>query len=199
MILSKLPYYKAFDSKLGSKTGAVVYTLLLVVVVVVVYRLVDEGLAAVRNAIGTKDQRKLRDYLTEQVGQTADGITPNDSEISGFEAEAQVIADMQFAAMEGPGTNLPSLFNQIIDLEGWQLVMVAEKFGIRPYSNILWSQELSIFGWYDQELCDNCTTCLQYKDERVPGCTDDDTTFWCNGCTERNFMRAIWAKSGIPN
>lgn len=195
----KLPYYAFFTGKFGKQTGGILYALVAVVVAVVAYRLAQEGINAVKNAIGTRQQRKLTDYLQQQVYEAPDGVVPTTNDVASFDDQAQVIADSQHAAMQGFGTNAQALFNQLLSLEGWQLVMVAEKFGVRPYSNILWSQDLNIFGWYDQELCDNCTTCLQYTNNEVPGCTEDDTDFFCNGCTERGFMRAIWQKSGIPN
>lgn len=194
-----MPYYGTFTGKFGQRNGAILYALLAIAVIIVIYRGVDEGISAIMRLIGTREQRKLEEYLEEQVMNTPDGDQPTVQEIAEFESQAQVISDMQHQAMVGFGTNTSALFNQVIDLKGWQLVMVAEKFGIRPYNKVYTTTDLNIFGWYDEELCNNCTFCLQYKDDRVPGCTDDDTTFWCNGCTERQFMRQIWQKSGIPN
>lgn len=195
----KLPYYAFFTGKFGKSTGGLIYALVAIIVVVVAYKLAEEGVGWLRKTIGTKQTRKLSDYFEDQVNNAADGIVPTTQDIVGFESEAQVIADMQFQAMSGPGTNNQALFNQLADLEGWQLVMVADAFGVRSYSNLFWSSDLNIFGWYDEELCDNCTTCFVYNDDNVPGCTNEETPFWCGGCTEREFMRAIWQKSGIPN
>jgi len=194
-----LPFYSTIVGKFGKKTGNILYIVLAVVAAIVAYRLARDGWRALKNLIGTRQERDLSDYLSDQIYETSDGVVPQTNDVAAFESEAQAIADMQHSAMSGPGTNFDALINQVKDLQGWQLVMVADAFGVRPYSNVLWSSDLNIFGWYDEELCDNCTTCLQYTDADVPGCTEDDTTFWCNGCTEREFMRKIWEKSGVPN
>lgn len=199
MKTASLPYYGTFTGKFGQRNGAILYALIAIAVIIIIYRGVDEGWSAIQRLIGNRQQRKLSSFLEEQVMNTPDGVQPNDSDIVSFDNQAQVIADMQHQAMAGFGTNTSALFEQLIDLQGWQLVMVAEKFGVRPYNKVYTTADLNLFGWYDEELCNNCTFCLQYKDDRVPGCTTEDTTFWCNGCTERGFMRAIWEKTGIPN
>jgi len=201
---AKLPYYAFFTNKFGKSTGNILYALVAIVVVVVAYKLAQEAVNAIKRAIGTREQRNLSEFLQQQVYQTPDGVVPTTDEVASFEAEAQVIADSQHAAMSGFGTSTESLFSQLYYLEGWQLVMVAEKFGMRSYNNVFSTSDLNIFGWYDQELCDNCTTCLTWTstENLVPGCSeedDSDASWWCGGCTERHYMRKIWEKSGIEN
>lgn len=200
-LLEKLPYYSKSTAKFGKGKGTAIYIVLSVIAVILIVR----GGKVLYNAIKEKfkeyeDEQELKDYLANQVTQTQDDVPPTDPEIQAFESQAQFIADSQAQAMEAEGTNEESLFNQLIDLTGWQLVMVADAFGMRPYpSTFGGSEQKSIFGWYDEELCENCTWCLSYSHENVEGCEPGEGDFWCSSCNEREFMRAIWRKSGIPN
>lgn len=195
-IAKKLPYYSKSISKFGKGKGTAIYIIVAVIAVILIVR----GGKALYNKIKQKfqefkDEQELRDFTAQQVFQAQDGVIPTESEVEAFMPQAQVIADAQQEAMEGAGTNEESIFNQLIGLEGWQLVAVADAFGMRTYGG----EALSIFGWYDEELCENCTWCLSYAHPEVEGCTEEDGDFWCSSCNEREFMRKIWAKSGIPN
>lgn len=198
-----LPYYTEIAKKVGSKRAPVIYGLAALVVIFIVYRLYLAAEKKIREVFGTKDQRELQKFLDDAVTTSpTDGITPSDQQQVDFEEQAAVIADMQQQAMTGvTETDEQALFNQLIDLNGWQLVMVANAFGVRDYPGFFGGPTpLNLFGWYDQELSQNCTWGLQYTHPDVEGCTEEDTfSYWCSGCTERQFMRGIWKKSGLAN
>jgi hypothetical protein len=82
-------------------------------------------------------------------------------------AEAQAIAQRQYIAMWRPGTDEAELYRSINFLNGADLRLVYETFGIRNYYNF--RRPLDLFGWYTEEL------------DR----------------TELDRMRIIWYKSGL--
>jgi len=107
------------------------------------------------------------------------------------QAQAGQIANIQFQAMEGTGTDEDTLFNSVCELNGADLIMVAQEFGTQDGK--------TIFQWYYDELCtyvDALTCNSRY------GCgTDCANTFISIpsvGCSELEFMKKIWAKSGLP-
>jgi len=114
---------------------------------------------------------------------TTDGTTVIDEENT-FEAEAKTIADGQYNAMQGKGTYEQSLYSGVSNLNGAQLQLVYQAFGKRDGK--------TLFEWYADELCDNFFCGYWYQDT-VPNCTT-----WSDNCTELEFMRAIWQKSGLP-
>ncbi len=65
-------------------------------------------------------------------------------------AEAQAIAQRQYVAMWRPGTDEAELFRSINFLNGADLRLVYETFGIRNYYNL--RKPLDLFGWYVEEL-----------------------------------------------
>lgn len=118
--------------------------------------------------------------------QSADGTIEQNS----FKATAKMIADGQFNAMDGVGTDESNLFDPLLDLTGAELRQVFEEFGSRDGR--------TLFQWYRDELCagglDACVfTSFIYHDGRVPGCES-----YGDQCHELEFMRAIWQKSGLP-
>lgn len=81
--------------------------------------------------------------------------------------EAQAIAERQFIAMFRPGTNEAELYRSLNFLNGADLRLVYETYGIRNYYNF--RRPLDLFGWYTEELTR----------------------------TELDRMRIIWYKSGL--
>jgi hypothetical protein len=65
-------------------------------------------------------------------------------------AEAQAIAERQFAAMNRPGTDEGDLFRSLNGLNGADLRLVFQAFGVRNY--YLLRDPLNLFGWYAREL-----------------------------------------------
>lgn len=82
-------------------------------------------------------------------------------------AEAKAIAERQYIAMNRPGTDEDELFRSLNGLNGADLRMVFEAFGLRNYFTL--RRPLNLFGWYVEEL----------------------------DPTELSAMRIYWHKSGI--
>lgn len=82
-------------------------------------------------------------------------------------AEAAAIAERQYKAMNRPGVNANELFTSLNRLNGADLRLVYDAFGMRKYS--LFTGPLDLLGWYVNE--------LNYQ--------------------ELNRMRIIWYKAGI--
>lgn len=64
--------------------------------------------------------------------------------------EAQAIAERQYIAMFRPGTDEAELYRSINFLNGADLRLVYETYGIRNYYNF--RRPLDLFGWYTEEL-----------------------------------------------
>jgi len=65
-------------------------------------------------------------------------------------AEAKAIAERQFIAMNRPGTDENELFRALNGLNGADLRLVYEQFGVRNYFTL--RRPLDLFGWYVEEL-----------------------------------------------
>lgn len=125
---------------------------------------------------------------------TADETDLTEAEEDAFALTAQSIAEGQFNAMQGTGTDEDSLFSALLGLNGSQLQQVFAAYGIKDGKNL--------FGWYQDELTDNPVLSMNYycgwgsfdcEDGQVPGCES-----YFDNCTEGAFMRSIWQKSGLP-
>lgn len=164
-----------------SKQGqTLIKWVVLVLLAYVVYRLIRKGVGP------------IRDIFTNILNPTVDNVvadtTPTDGTTvqNSFASQATLIAQGQYAAMQGNMTDETALFNALIPLNGAQLAMVFEKYGVKEGKNL--------FQWYADELCDSmfCGSLVWYNDA-APGCTG-----WLDSCYETEFMRALWQKSGIP-
>tara|TARA_R100000149_G_C5847757_1_gene117502 strand:- start:231 stop:809 length:579 start_codon:yes stop_codon:yes gene_type:complete len=110
-------------------------------------------------------------------------------------AEAGNIANIQYNAMQGGGTDEMALFSSLCGLNGADLILVAQEFGIRD--------DKTIFQYYYYELCSSInylTGCLGYGDDEnftcgVPQCQVG--LFGVGGCSELEMMKGIWVKSGL--
>ena len=126
---------------------------------------------------------------------TADGTEATEEEEDAFAVTASQIAGAQYNAMEGTGTDEAALFTSLVNLNGTQLQQVFAAYGKKGGRNL--------FEWYADELTDNPVLSPVYfcggfagldcEDGQVPGCE----SYW-DSCQEREFMRSIWQKSGIP-
>lgn len=65
-------------------------------------------------------------------------------------AEAKAIAERQYIAMNRPGTDEDELFRALNGLNGADLRLVYEQFGVRNYYTL--RRPLDLFGWYVEEL-----------------------------------------------
>jgi len=92
-------------------------------------------------------------------------VTTNDAsaEMSITDNEAKGIAQQQLGAMDRPGTNDASLFDQLANLNGQDLKAIYNHFGVVWYDPLLGTQSGSffkhighkqrdLFGWYREEL-----------------------------------------------
>jgi hypothetical protein len=148
--------------------------------VFVAYRLLRKGLGPIRDLVANIFNPTIDNVVADTT--PADGSTAQNS----FASQATLIAQGQYTAMQGNTTDETALFNALIPLNGAQLAMVFEKYGVKEGKNL--------FQWYADELCDSmwCGSLVWYNDA-APGCTA-----WLDSCYETEFMRALWQKSGIP-
>lgn len=164
----------------GAKAMApAVKWIVIAVLAYVVYRLLKGGVGKLSDAV----TNLFGGNVTDLVNST----TPSDNtQVDGdFDAQAKSIADGQYNAMAGWGTDEESLFTPLLALNGAQLAKVYEKFGVRDGQNL--------FQWYGNELNNSALTSLTYYNEASEGCTS-----WADNCYEKDFMRGIWQKSGLP-
>lgn len=194
-LLALLPYLSKAERKFGKVQGRIIYAVLAVFVVLVIRWLIKQGLSKISDLIAdARDENELQDAMGGIIDSPQDGVIPTGNEIATFREQARFIADQQENAMRGCGTTEEALFSPLISLNGWQLAMVAEEFGMRNYEPCaFWelSDNLNLFGWYLRELSDNSLTGMIYDNEGVDGCTS-----YVNQCTELMFMRAIWSRAG---
>lgn len=169
--------------------GVVVLALLLVTYYVL--RAVIKGIASGVETI--LDPPVSPEELVDETP-TADETELTEEEEDAFLLQAKSIAEGQYNAMQGTGTDEDALFSTLVGLNGSQLQQVFAEYGIKDGKNL--------FGWYQDELTDNPVLSMNYycgwgsldcEDGQVPGC---ETYF--DNCTEGKFMRSIWQKSGLP-
>lgn len=150
--------------------------ILSVIVLVILFIVFDK----VKKIIDKDKAKKARDGVNEETDfvdpdkvNTEDGTT----EPSITPAQAAVIANNQFLAMNRFGTLEDRLFDGLKGLTGIDLVLVFNAFGSKPYDTVngiegrpswLWKDK-NLFGWYYEEL-------------------DED---------ELKEMRGIWQPSGL--
>ena len=185
-----MAYAQTAKQILSNKT--VQKTLTYVAIAVVVY-IAFRLLSKTAKGIGTA----IEDLFNLNVGQTLentesqDGTTMTDAEIQAFKAEAKAIADGQEQALNETGflgmsdPNEEAIFNPLLDLNGAQLREVYSEYGVR--------QGRTLFEEYQAKLSGSIFGSLNYYDERVEGCTS-----YFDNCSEVEFARGIWKKSGIP-
>lgn len=149
------------------------------VVLFVVYRLFKKGAGNVSDFIANLGGGNVQDVV--------DDTTPNDgTTLDGdWDSQAESLAQSQYIAMAGTGTDEDSLFQPLLKLNGAQLAAVYAKFGVKEGKNL--------FQWYAGELNNSVFTSLAYHDPSVVGCST-----YIDSCYEKDFMRAIWDKSGLP-
>jgi|DEB0MinimDraft_3_1074331.scaffolds.fasta_scaffold01520_1 hypothetical protein len=123
---------------------------------------------------------------------TADGTNMTEAEENAYWNTAQTIAESQYNAMAGWGTDEESLFTGLVNLNGVQLQQVFEAYDKKDGKNL--------FDWYASELSDNILASGVWWCDgdwcppgNTPGCDS-----WLSDCRDRSFMRSIWQKSGLP-
>ena len=125
---------------------------------------------------------------------TADDTEMDEVEVDAFALTAQTIAQNQYNALNQSNVDEAALFMPLLNLNGTQLQAVFDAYGNRGGKNL--------FNWYADKLDSGMFTSLVYycgwmgidcEDGQVPGCET-----WFDNCYERDFMRSIWQKSGLP-
>lgn len=199
--LKYLPYYGKVQGRFKGSAPAV-YAVAIVAVVFILWQLYLLSQKVLKAIESRRDEKNISEVSETAISDPADGVIPEADEIDAFRPQAKIIADQQESAMQGFGTDESALFDPLIGLNGWQLAIIFDEFGIRSYSSTFGTEDMNIFQWYDQELSDQCLTGLVYEHPDVPEC-DGSISNWfdlCSpGCNERKFMRKIWEKSGISN
>ena len=192
-------------SDIGKKTTKI---LIVTIVLAIIFFLVR---AIAKNIGGTITEFFDNQNLQQIVDNTAtvDGTDfANNSEENAFKPQARIIADAQYMAMAGSGTNETQLNTGLLDLNGAQLQLVFAEYGNKDGYNL--------FDWYSGDISDWYS--VQWNNsEVVYGLTYEDiapyvashgsdkgTLNWFMGgddawlISERALMRAIWEKSGLP-
>ena len=124
-------------SDIGKKTTKI---LIVTIVLAIIFFLVR---AIVKNIGGTITEFFDNQNLQQIVDNTAtvDGTDfANNSEENAFKPQARNIADAQYMAMAGGGTNETQLYTGLIDLNGAQLQLVFAEYGNKDGYNL--------FDWY---------------------------------------------------
>lgn len=199
--LKYLPYYRKFQSRFKGAAPAV-YAVAIVAVMFILWQIYLLMQKAIKAIEARRDEKNIGEVAESAISDPADGVIPDVDEVEAFRPQAKIIADQQETAMQEAGTDETALFEPLVPLNGWQLAVIFEEFGVRPYSGTFGTENMNLFQWYDQELADQCLTGLIYEHPNVPEC-DGSVSNWfdlCSpGCDERKFMRQIWEKSGIAN
>ncbi len=192
-----------------SKAGKTSLKFLMVVVVLaLIYWLIK----SVAKSIGGNISEFFEEQNLQQIidnTPTIDGTDfENNSEENSFKPQARIIADAQYQAMLGGGTNETQLYVGLLPLNGAQLQMVFAEFGTKDGYNL--------FEWYAGDISDFYA--VQFNNsELLYGIDYDDIanyvathgmdkgtmTFLGMGedhwtISERQLMTAIWEKSGLP-
>ena len=180
-----------FYSK-GSSRQIIARLVITIVVIVVLYLLLKKAINAIKIASAKReDQKNVEETTGAYENQSGgfsgfnDGSSMTEYEAIQFRPTAALIADQQYQAMEGVGTDEETLFNTLVALNGSELNLVAQEFGVRDGKNI--------FQWYSEELCPGglwggCYS-SPYWNENVSGCDS-----LVNACSELGFMQAIWRR-----
>jgi hypothetical protein len=130
----------------------------------------------------------ITNIFNPEITDVVDSTTPTDGTTAqnSFAPQAKMIADGQYVAMNDSGTDEDALFTPLLNLNGAQLALVFEKYGVKQGKNL--------FEWYAEELCDSvwCGS-LVYNASASQGCET-----YMDQCRETAFMRGIWQKSGLP-
>lgn len=161
----------------------------LALVVYLMFRLVKKGFTNLSEGIGdflnTDAQQQLQSTEAE------DGTTMTPQEIQEFKSTAQQIADAQELALYQSGflglsdPDEEALFMPLLDYNGAQLREIYGEYGQR--------RGKTLFEAYQSKLKGGILESFAYYDDRVVGCES-----YFDNCSEVEFARGIWQKSGIP-
>ncbi len=204
-MVNYLPFFSKLTKRFGKNQAIVIYAVLVLVLAFILFQFGGDISRFFKNIFGKKTdsltEQELREYFEQSYNNVDDGVIASDDEKEAYRLTARAIADAQHQAMNTSGTIEPTLFS-IDQIEfGWQLVMIAQEFGKRPYAWLGDVSEKNIFQWYDEELNSYWAGNTSENLPSTQKCSSeyDYGFFGQQGCTERELMRQIWKKSGIVN
>ena len=160
------------------------------------------------SSIGNPDNTKkkvlqlVNDQVTSLENVTLlDGSVYSESFYEVYQTTAQSIAQAQYNNLNSNNVDEDSLFSQVVNLQGNQLVAVYKAFGSRQWISqvpLAPTIHANLFEWYSYQLCDNFLCSFEtgnLVNETVIGCDS-----WADSiyCYEGTFMGAIWYKSLLP-
>jgi hypothetical protein len=192
-----------------SKAGK---TSLKVLMVIVVLALIYWLIKSVAKSIGGQVSDFFEEQNLQQIVEntaTIDGTDfENNSEENAFKPQARIIADAQYQAMAGSGTNETQLYIGLLPLNGAQLQMVFAEFGNKDGYNLFEWYAGDISDWYSVQFNNSEVLYgIDYDDianyVATHGNDKGTVTFMGMGeehwtISERQLMLAIWEKSGLP-
>ena len=113
-------------------------------------------------------------------------------------SQAQTIANGQFTQMNQFNIDEDAMYDALKNLNGSDLRLVYEAFGVKPLEGLVSTNYLDLFGWYAAKLDNSYFGGMGWNDPSLsevplePNCG----SYW-DDCTEIDYMRAIWWKSGL--
>lgn len=172
--------------------GPIVQALVVIAFLLIAYYVLRAVVKAVGKGVNQLINPPVNPQELVDETPTTDGTDMTEPEEDAFDTTAQTIAQSQYNAMAGWGTNETALFQGLVNLNGVELQQVFAAYGIKDGKNL--------FEWYADELSDNIfTSGVWWCDgdwcppANTPGCDS-----WSDDCRDRSFMRSIWQKSGLP-
>jgi len=161
----------------------------LAVVVYLMYRLIKKGFTNLSQGIGDFLNTDVQQQL--QVSEAQDGTVLTEQEVQDFKSTAKQIADAQENALYSTGffgisdPDEEALFMPLLDYNGAQLREIYREYGQR--------RGKTLFEAYQNKLRGGMLESFAYYDDRVQGCEN-----YFDDCSEVEFARGIWMKSGLP-
>lgn len=204
-MVNYLPFFSKLTKRFGKKQAIVIYAVLVLVVAFILVQFGGDIKRIFQKVFGKKTdgltEQELREYFEQSYNNVADEVIASEDEKEAYRLTARAIADAQHQAMNTSGTIEETLFSIDQIQFGWQLVMIAQEFGKRPYAFLGDVSDKNIFQWYDEELNHFWTGLTSDNLPSNQNCSSeyDYGFFGQQGCTERELMRQIWKKSGIVN
>ena len=161
--------------------------IIILVLVIVLIVLVRRGWKGISKALADLKTEKAIDDVVKNTTPT-DGSEIDTPAIEEFEARAKTLAQGQYNAMKGFGTNEEALFTPILPLNGAQLCKVYQAYGVKAGKDL--------FGWYADEL--GTSAWIPFESNIVGHDLIEGCEAYTDMCTETDAMRAVWNKSGLP-
>jgi len=188
-----IPLFTALTAKAKKVPGGpIVQALVVIAFLLIAYYVLRAVVKAVSKGVNQLINPPVNPQELVDETPTADGTDMTDADEDAFAITAQTIAQSQYNAMEGWGTDEEALFTGLVNLNGVQLQQVFAAYGTKDGKNL--------FEWYGSELSDNILISGVWwcdgdwcPPANTPGCDS-----WSDDCRDRSFMRSIWQKSGLP-